>query len=161
MKSLCCKVIGVTKESTEKIITIPRGQVVGIGIIRPSEAVQKLFEYSLCGNENYLSYVVTTNGERFVASCPNLWIDGYGQDIDSARQNMFKNITGYLKDYLGSLKTDTDSMIADIRDLNCRKGVAVQYWKGFHDFQKFNLKDSKDSLEKSAMLLDVNDIGVR
>jgi hypothetical protein len=74
-------------------ITVPRGEVIGIGKLKvfPTNA----FPYEI----PMLSFlVIKTDPDSYVSTCIQLHVDGYGENPDKAKEDMKENCIAFLHD---------------------------------------------------------------
>jgi len=109
-------------------IKIQRGNVVGIGRIKIPRTQEFDHEIQL------LSYLDVQESENsFVATCIPLRIDGYGETIEEAEEDMVENVYYFLRTNFKELSLE--DAWDNIRDLFKPSDWSNELWGAYHEVQ--------------------------
>ncbi|MDR2592583.1 MAG: hypothetical protein LBC59_07235 [Chitinispirillales bacterium] len=109
----------------------PRGKVVGIGRIK----VPRMPELGFNHDVPPLSFVVIGREDGcYVATCIHLQMDGYGDTIKDARENMVSDVYCYLQDLFAHAEDEAEAWDA-LYELSKSNPRSDLLWDKYHAIQ--------------------------
>jgi Zn-dependent peptidase ImmA (M78 family) len=160
------------KEMMNRIITISRGNVIGIGKVKIPKTQEFNHEIQL------LSFLdIQESKTSFVSTCIHLHIDGYGKTVEEAEEDMVENIYYFLCQNFSILSPE--NAWENLRNLFKSDKWSNELWDAYHEVQiqlsingiqtdntaellrrLKNLEDRVKELEKQMKNVEVNQVRI-
>ena len=126
--------------------TVLKGQAIGIGKLKVPRALDFNYEIPM------LSFIVIKKSDgKYASTCLHLLVDGYGDAIDVAVDDMIDAIKSFLRSNFDNLSNE--DAWNNLKDLSHSNGHTSSLWNAYRDLQ-YDLAaegiptDSVDALKK-------------
>jgi chaperone required for assembly of F1-ATPase len=116
----------INKIINTKKIKVSRGDVIGIGKIKIPK--NEIFGYEI----QHLSFIDIKNSETsFVSTCIDLRIDGYGDTIEEAENELIENIIYFLSKNFSILSPE--NAWENLKDLIKLDEWSIELWNAYNE----------------------------